>query len=242
MMIISLIFLPLIASVFIWLFKNRLPSPILGWIGSFSVLISFVLGCVAFLQLKESGPFSVSLSQWIYSNGFSFSYSFLCDSLSILMVLMVTGIGALIHFYAIGYMHDDERFNSFFSYLTLFTFFMLVLVLLDNYFGMMIGWEGVVLCSYLLIGFWFKKDTANVAAFRAFIANRVGDLGFMLGVAAILMFFGTLNYDAVFAATPGIAAQNLTVNLGIFGWHVNAITLICLLLFAGAAGKSAARS
>jgi NADH-quinone oxidoreductase subunit L len=145
----------------------------------------------------------------------------------------------MVHIYSVGYMVDDPSNERFFSYISGFTFSMLALVMANNFLMLFFGWEAVGLFSYLLIGFWFNKETANVAAFRAFIANRFGDLGLILGVAAILMYFGTLNYDAVFAATPGLSAQHLTMDIGLFGAHFNVITVICLLLFAGAAGKSA---
>jgi len=222
-----LIFLPLLASIIIWGFNKRLAIPVAGWLGSLSISGSFLMGLFAFFKLHNTGAFTVTLGNWITTNGFSFSFSFLFDSLSVLMVLMVTGIGALIHFYAIGYMKDDERFNSFFAYLTFFVFFMLVLVLSDNYLGMMIGWEGVGLCSYLLIGFWYENHEYNQAAKKAFLMNRIGDVGFILGIITMLLTFGSVGFSSVFAKasllTPGLPA----------------VTLICIFLLIGAIGKSA---
>ncbi len=233
---------PLFGSVAAGIFGKFLGKVNVHWITTLLIALSFILSCGLLLELcfaHSFSPFSAIMFHWAVVNHVNFNVGYKIDELTVFMMVIVTFVSLMVHIYSVGYMVDDPSNERFFCYISGFTFSMLALVMANNFLILFFGWEAVGLFSYLLIGFWFKKDTANVAAFRAFIANRVGDLGFMLGVAAILMFFGTLNYDAVFAATPGIAAQNLTVNLGIFGWHVNAITLICLLLFAGAAGKSA---
>jgi len=191
-----------------------------------SVLVSFILSVFAFIQLVGGTPtIEVTLFRWISAGGFSATMSFLIDPLSSLMLLIITGVGFLIHVYSVGYMHGDEGFNRFFSYLNLFVFFMLLLVMGANYLVMFIGWEGVGLCSYLLIGFWFKNQPYNDAANKAFIMNRIGDLGMLLGIILIIINFGSIQYTEVL---PKAA----TVDPG-------TITLITMLLFVGAMGKSA---
>ena len=145
-----------------------------------------------------SNVFIVTLFDWISAGNFKASISFLVDPLSSLMLLIITGVGFLIHVYSIGYMHDDEGYNRFFSYLNLFIFFMLLLVMGSNYLLMFVGWEGVGLCSYLLIGFWFKNHDYNDAANKAFIMNRIGDLGLLLGIILIFINFGSFDYDRCF--------------------------------------------
>jgi NADH-quinone oxidoreductase subunit L len=188
--------------------------------------MSFILSLVAFVLLLGGEPaIEVTLFRWISAGGFSATMSFLVDPLSSLMLLIITGVGFLIHVYSVGYMHGDEGFNRFFSYLNLFVFFMLLLVMGANYLVMFIGWEGVGLCSYLLIGFWFKNQPYNDAANKAFIMNRIGDLGMLLGIILIIINFGSIQYTEVL---PNAA----TVDQG-------TLTLITMLLFVGAMGKSA---
>src|ERR1041384_7825284 len=151
------------------------------------------------------------------------------------MRIVVTTVSAMVHVYSIGYMGHDHSKPRFFAYLSLFTFCMLMLVTADNFIQMFFGWEGVGLCSYLLIGFWYEKPSANAAAIKAFLVNRVGDFGFVLGIAGVFMIFGTLQFDAVFAAV----AEKATLELDFLGMRVNALTCLCLLLFMGAMGKSA---
>jgi NADH-quinone oxidoreductase subunit L len=219
---------PLLGFLFIGLFTRQLSKTLVSIIGCGSVLVSFVLSLVLFLSLGEGQPsFEYTAFDWITTGNFSVSFSFLVDPLSILMMLNVTGVGFLIHLYSTGYMHDDEGFNRFFAYLNLFIFFMLLLVMGSNYLLMFVGWEGVGLCSYLLIGFWFKNTEYNNAAKKAFVMNRIGDLGLILGVILIFIHFGSISYSEVFdkasAFTPGSSI----------------ITWITLLLFIGAMGKSA---
>lgn len=198
-----------------------------GWLASFMILASFLLSVHLFMNIPHGETLNFTLLEWIKWSNFNLSIGFLIDNLSLVMLLVVTGIGFLIHLYSIGYMHHDEGFTRFFSYLNLFIFFMLLLVLGNSYLVMFIGWEGVGLCSYLLIGFWFKNDAYNDAAKKAFIMNRVGDLGFLIGMFFMLFYFGGLDF--------------VTVNAGAAGYEKGSalLTAITLLLFVGAMGKSA---
>lgn len=219
---------PLLGFLFIGLIPKRLTKEVVALAACGSVLVSFILSAVLFFQLLDE-PTSITFTafDWIATAGFSAPFSFLVDPLSILMMLIITGVGFLIHVYSTGYMYHDEGFKRFFAYLNLFVFFMLLLVMGSNYLLMFIGWEGVGLCSYLLIGFWFKNQDYNNAAKKAFIMNRIGDLGLILGVILIFIHFGSINYADVFgkAAQPGV--------------ETGVITAITILLFVGAVGKSA---
>lgn len=219
---------PLLSFVFIALFNKQLRNWLVALIACSAVLVSFIMSAVLFFAMGSDQPsFSYTAFEWITAGDFSVSYSLLVDPLSILMMLIITGVGFLIHVYSTGYMHGDEGYNRFFAYLNLFIFFMLLLVMGSNYLLMFVGWEGVGLCSYLLIGFWFKNTEYNNAAKKAFIMNRIGDVGLILGVILIFMQFGSLSYPEVFAQ-----AGELTAGTGV-------ITAITLLLFVGAIGKSA---
>jgi NADH-quinone oxidoreductase subunit L len=195
------------------------------------VLVSFIMSAVLFFQLldlpRDQRFFEIVLFNWIKADKFSANIGFLVDPLSSVMLLIITGVGFLIHLYSLGYMHGDEGFNRFFSYLNLFVFFMLLLVMGSNYLVMFIGWEGVGLCSYLLIGFWFKNKDYTDAANKAFIMNRIGDLGLIIGVILIFIHFDSLDYRAVFTHAEIIKSGSPIV------------TLITILLFVGAIGKSA---
>jgi NADH-quinone oxidoreductase subunit L len=218
---------PLIGFLINGFFGKKISKGLSGTIASLAVLASFVLSVLIFLDLEHSEIKSqtVCLFSWINSDTLKIPFEFLVDPLSSWFLLIITGIGFLIHIYSIGYMHDDEGFSRFFTYLNLFIFFMLLLVLGNNYLIMFVGWEGVGLCSYLLIGFWFKNTAYNNAAKKAFIMNRVGDLGFLLGIILIFVTFGSITYGEVFAsASNGSEAT---------------VTAIALLLFVGAVGKSA---
>jgi NADH-quinone oxidoreductase subunit L len=196
-----------------------------------SVLLSFLVAVIVFVQLlgtpEDARSFSVTLFNWISAGDFSSTIGFYIDPLSALMLLVITGVGFLIHVYSVGYMHDDVGFNKFFSYLNLFVFFMLILVMGSNYLLMFVGWEGVGLCSYLLIGFWFKNTDYANAANKAFIMNRIGDLGLILGVILIFVNFGSIQYTEVLGQASGLTSGNST------------LTWITILLFVGAMGKSA---
>jgi NADH-quinone oxidoreductase subunit L len=209
--------------------RNVLPKSIVGFIGCLSVLLSFGLSIGIFLELNASDTksFEILLFDWISVGNLSIPFSFLIDPLSAIMLLIVTGIGFLIHIYSTGYMHSDAGFAKFFSYLNLFIFFMLLLVLGSNYVVMFIGWEGVGLCSYLLIGFWFSNPTYASAAKKAFVMNRIGDLGFLLGVFLIFTTFGSVEFAKVFPQAATMVSGD------------SVLVLITILLFIGATGKSA---
>lgn len=177
----------------------------------------------------------IALFPWINSGDLQVAWSLRVDTLTAVMLVVVNTVSALVHLYSIGYMDEDPNRPRFFGYLSLFTFAMLMLVTSDNLVQMFFGWEGVGLASYLLIGFWYKKPSANAAAIKAFVVNRVGDFGFALGIFAVFMLLKSTDFETIFAGAPGLAGK--TINL--FGWHADALTLTCLLLFMGAMGKSA---
>ena len=183
----------------------------------------------------EGQPRTIMLFSWIASDTFDVAWSLRFDSLTAVMVFVVTVVSCAVHFYSIGYMHDDPGIPRFFAYLSLFTFFMLMLVSADNLLQMFFGWEGVGLCSYLLIGFWYDRPSANAAAIKAFIVNRVGDFGFALGIMGVFFLFGTISFDAIFQAVPSKAGATLNF----LGADFHALTVLCILLFIGAMGKSA---
>jgi NADH-quinone oxidoreductase subunit L len=234
---VSLIVLfPLIGFLINGLFGARIKSErVSGLIGVSAVALSFLTACAIFIEMLglpvEERKHVVTLFQWISAGSFSINAAYQVDQLSILMTLVVTGVGSLIHIYSIGYMHGDKGFWRFFAYLNLFIFAMLNLVLADNFLLMFLGWEGVGLCSYLLIGFWydrnFEKSTTSDAAKKAFITNRVGDFGFLLGMFLIFTTFGSLQFDSVFAQAA------------LFGKGDSILVWITLFLFVGATGKSA---
>lgn len=219
--------LPLLGFFILGLGASTLPKGAAGVIGCASVVIAFALSIGLAGTVFANGGLEQNLFTWVSSGTWSVNFGFLVDPLSLIMMLVITGVGSLIHIYSTGYMHDDERHNYFFAYLNLFIFFMLLLVMSNNYLLLFAGWEGVGLCSYLLIGFWFKVDEYNEAAKKAFVMNRIGDLGFLLGLFLILVYFGTLNYDGVF---DGEKLSQMPVGV---------LTAITLLFIVGAAGKSA---
>ena len=201
------------------------------------VATSLVLSLMAFNHIVFQGGeiYNQTVYTWMVSDGLRFEVGFLVDHLTVMMMCVVTGVSLMVHVYTIGYMHDDPGYQRFFSYISLFTFAMLMLVMSNNFMQLFFGWEAVGLVSYLLIGFWYKKETAIYANLKAFLVNRVGDFGFILGIAAVVMYAGSLDYNEVFAAAPSMADQ--TMNIGLGDWSV--MTVICLLLFVGAMGKSA---
>ena len=198
--------------------------------------LSFVLSVVVLFDVLDGHSFNGSIYTWGTSGGVSFEVGFLIDHLSAVMMAVVTFVSLMVHIYTIGYMRDDPGYTRFFCYIALFTFAMLMLVMANNFLQLFFGWEAVGLVSYLLIGFWFKRESAVAANLKAFLVNRVGDLGFILGIAAVMYLFGTLDYSAVFSAAS--EKQNAVVT-GVLGYEWSWITLICLLLFVGAMGKSA---
>jgi len=177
----------------------------------------------------------IALFPWINSGDLQAAWSLRVDTLTAVMLVVVNTISSLVHLYSIGYMDEDPNRPRFFSYLSLFTFAMLMLVTADNLVQLFFGWEGVGLASYLLIGFWYQKPSANAAAIKAFVVNRVGDFGFALGIFAIFMLIGSTDLETIFAGAPGLTGKTIDF----FGWHADALTLTCLLLFMGAMGKSA---
>lgn len=220
-------FLPFIGFAVNGLFGSRLPKSTVGLIGSGTLLLSFLLSVACFNAVSATGPIHSVLYNFITVDSFQVNFSFLVDQLSVWMMLVVTGVGFLIHVYSIGYMHDDEGFWKFFAYLNLFVFSMLLLVMGDNLVMLFFGWEGVGLCSYLLIGFWYTNKEYNKAARKAFIMNRIGDLGLLLGIFLIFKTFGSVNYTDIFSRIESVNPDPAIV------------TAICLLLFIGAMGKSA---
>lgn len=210
-----------------WLNKS-MPKGSVGLVASLSVLASFGISVYLFIQLLNGvSEYQFTFFDWMAAGSFQVDFGFMVDRLTAVMLLVVTGVGFLIHVYSIGYMHDDEDYPRFMAYMNLFVFFMLLLVLGDNYIMMFAGWEGVGLCSYLLIGFWFKNDNYNEAANKAFIMNRIGDLGFLLGLFLIYQTFGSFNFKEVMSMASTYPRYDGT------------ITAITLLLFVGAMGKSA---
>ena len=200
------------------------------------LMISCVLSWIAFWQVGFGHQDQhVKLFTWIISADLKVDWALRIDTLTAVMLVVVTTVSALVHLYSIGYMNEDPYRPRFFTYLSLFTFAMLALVTSDNLAQLFFGWEGVGLCSYLLIGFWYHKPEANAAAIKAFVVNRVGDFGFALGIFAVFMMTTSIDFDTVFAQAPSLTGKTIDF----FGWHADALTLICLLLFMGAMGKSA---
>lgn len=219
---------PLISFAIIALLGKRLPKNITTILAPGSILASFIVTLIIFgAQLQSHKAVNVQIYNWIRVADFSADIAFLVDALSIIFTLVITGVGFLIHVYSTGYMHDEKDYNRYFSYLNLFVFFMLLLVLGNNFLLMFVGWEGVGLCSYLLIGFWFKNINYASAAKKAFIMNRVGDFGFLLGLFLLFGVFGSIQYQQVFAQVGNVVIDG------------KLITWITVLLFIGAMGKSA---
>lgn len=218
---------PLLGFVINGLGRNLLPKFVIGALASLAVIVPFAISLSIFFAFSNTDAVIVPIFDWIKVGTLNIPFSFQIDQLSILMLLIITGIGSLIHIYSIGYMSHDAGFGKFFSYLNLFIFFMLLLVLGSNYIIMFIGWEGVGLCSYLLIGFWYTNGAYADAAKKAFIMNRIGDLGFLIGVFLIVSTFGSATFSEIFSQAQNIVSGDAT------------ITLITILLFIGATGKSA---
>ena len=232
----AILFLPLIGSFISGFFGKKLGDTYCQYLTSSLVAISGILSLFIFYEvLTEDYSSNKLIFHWISSGDFHVNWSIYIDPLTSVMLVVVSVISAIIHFYSIGYMSHDPHKPRFMAYLSLFTFAMLTLVTADNFLQLFFGWEGVGLCSYLLIGFWYKKPSANAAAIKAFIVNRVGDFGFAIGIFLIFFSYGTLDYSEIFRQTP-LLAEKQFIFLGI---EFNLITLICLLLFAGSMGKSA---
>ncbi len=233
----AIVFLPLLGFLIAGLFGRLLGPRPSELITTSFLFIAMVLAWIVFGQVL-SGALTLNvpvLASWITSGTLKVDWALHIDSLTAVMLVVVTTVSALVHLYSIGYMHEDKSRPRFFAYLSLFTFAMLMLVTADNLLQMFFGWEGVGLASYLLIGFWYEKPSANAAAIKAFIVNRVGDFGFALGIFLVFLLTGSINFDQIFAAAPGLAHKTIHV----FGSDMDAMTITCLLLFMGAMGKSA---
>ncbi|MEQ8806500.1 MAG: NADH-quinone oxidoreductase subunit L [Rhodospirillales bacterium] len=239
------VFLPLVgaalAGVIVFMpqadkHKQHTMDTLAQWITCSGLVLSAICAVILFNDVALNGNARVTeLFTWIDSGSLEVSWALRVDQLTAVMMIVVTGVSAMVHIYACGYMHHDKSIPRFMSYLSLFTYFMLMLITSDNLVQLFFGWEGVGLASYLLIGFWYDRPSANAAAIKAFVVNRVGDFGFALGIFATFMLFDTVNLDTIFQAVPGKADATLQV----FGGEFHALTVCCLLLFVGAMGKSA---
>jgi len=218
-------FAPLAGAIVAGLFGRAIGRAGAHWVTSLSVFTSFICSVVIFVDVLDGNTFNGEVYRWLSVGGTTqFQIGFLIDRLTVLMMVVVSFVSLMVHIYTIGYMADDPGYQRFFSYISLFTFSMLMLVMANNFLQLFFGWEAVGLVSYLLIGFWYTRESAIYAALKAFLVNRVGDFGFLLGIALIFAHFGTLDYAAVFGQAASVSAN---------------ITLICILLFVGAMGKSA---
>jgi NADH-quinone oxidoreductase subunit L len=234
---LTIVLAPLAAAIVAGLFGKQIGRAGAHWVTILAVGLSFVLSMLVLKDLYWDGAAAenYSLYTWAVSDGLRMEVGFLIDRLSALMMVVVTFVSLMVHVYTIGYMHDDPGYQRFFSYISLFTFAMLMLVMSNNFLQLFFGWEGVGLVSYLLIGFWFRKESAIFANLKAFLVNRVGDFGFLLGIAGVVYFTNSLDYQTAFDSAGSIAAQSIQV----IGDPWNAMTVICILLFIGAMGKSA---
>ena len=230
------IFLPLVGAILAGFGGRWLGDRGAQIVTSGCMLISAVLGCIILAEVGLGGnPQTVELFSWINSGAFEVNWTLRFDTLTAVMVFVVTVVSSMVHVYSIGYMSHDPHIPRFMSYLSFFTFFMLMLVTADNLLQMFFGWEGVGLCSYLLIGFWYEKPEANAAAIKAFVVNRVGDFGFALGIMGVFLMFNSISFETIFAAAPGKADATIQF----LGFEAHALTTLCILLFIGAMGKSA---
>ncbi|MDJ0833034.1 MAG: NADH-quinone oxidoreductase subunit L, partial [Gammaproteobacteria bacterium] len=228
----------LLGAIIAGLFGKQIGRAGAHWVTILGVATSFVLSLIVLKDVVFDGApiYNDSVYTWMVSDGIRFEVGFLIDNLTALMMTVVTGVSLMVHIYTIGYMHDDPGYQRFFSYISLFTFSMLMLVMSNNFLQLFFGWEAVGLVSYLLIGFWYKKETAIYANMKAFLVNRVGDFGFLLGIACILMYTGSLDYYEVFRGAGEMSNSTMEIFEGV-EWSV--ITVACILLFIGAMGKSA---
>ena len=237
MLYLAAIFLPLLAATVVGLFGRLMGDRLSQLVTCLSVSVAAVCSVIIFVDIAYGGGVTevVHVLDWIRSGGFEAHWTLRFDTLSAVMLVVVNGVSACVHWYSIGYMSHDPHKPRFMAYLSLFTFSMLMLVTSDNLVQLFFGWEGVGLCSYLLIGFWYDRPAANAAAIKAFIVNRVGDFGFALGIFGIWLVFETVQFSAIFAAAPVYADQSIAF----LGMKLPAIELLCFLLFIGAMGKSA---
>jgi NADH-quinone oxidoreductase subunit L len=227
-------FLPLLAFVINILFGRRYIRDKAHWVSVPLVVLSWVLAVVTLFEVLGGARYNTDLYSWIVSGDFKASVGFLIDPLTVVMLFVVTSVSSLVHIYSVGYMHEDPGYYRFFAYLSLFTFSMLMLVMANNFLQLYLGWEAVGLCSYFLIGFWYQKKSAADAGKKAFIVNRFGDFGFGLGIILLFLTVGTVHYAPAFEAI-----EHVTGGVNFLGYHVSTVTMIALLLFCGAVGKSA---
>ena len=235
-MALAVVFLPLVAAIIAGFFGRAIGDRGSQVVTCGALLLSAVLGIVLFRDiLSMPEPQIIPLFKWIVAGGVGVTWSIRLDTLSGVMIIVVTVVSSMVHVYSIGYMAEDKSIPRFMAYLSLFTFFMLALITSNDFLQLFFGWEGVGLMSYLLIGFWYDRPSANAAAIKAFIVNRIGDFGFSLGIFAVFVIFGTLNFPEVFAHAP----KAVGTTMDFLGWRVDSLTLACILLFIGAMGKSA---
>src|SRR3954467_7251261 len=231
-----IVFLPILASAIAGLFGRVIGARASELVTTGLLFVSLALSVVAFNDVALQGHnYIIPILPWIHSAGFTIDWTVRVDRITAVMLVVVNGVSSLVHLYSIGYMAEDPHRQRFFSYLSLFTFAMLMLVTANNFLQLFFGWEGVGLASYLLIGFWYTRPSANAAAIKAFVVNRVGDFGFALGIFGVWAVFHTLDFDAVFAAAPSMVGKSFVFA----GYNVDILTTLCLLLFVGAMGKSA---
>src|SRR5712671_4429656 len=234
-----IVLLPLLAAAIAGLFCRIIGDRPAQIVTCAALLIAAALSIFVFVRIgfgpENAKLVIVKLFTWMDSGTLNVDWSLRVDTLTAVMLIVVTGVSSMVHVYSVGYMVEDPGIPRFMAYLSLFTFFMLMLVTADNLVQLFFGWEGVGLASYLLIGFWYDRPSANAAAIKAFIVNRVGDFGFALGIFAVFVIFGSLDFTTVFGKAPGAVAT--TINF--LGWQVPSLTLACVLLFVGAMGKSA---
>jgi len=241
---LSIVLAPLFGAIVAGLFGKKIGRSGAHWVTIIGVAVSFLLSLVVLRHhvLDGAEPYNGSVYTWMMLEGIGvegiirLEIGFLVDNLTAVMISTVTFVSLMVHIYTIGYMHDDEGYQRFFCYIALFTFAMLMLVMANNFLQLFFGWEGVGLVSYLLIGFWYKRESAIFAGMKAFLVNRVGDFGFLLGIAAVLMAFNSIDYAQVFAAASSKATETMQIVPGL-DWSL--MTVICILLFIGAMGKSA---
>ena len=235
---LAIVLAPLLGAIIAGLFGRKIGRAGAHWVTILGVAVSFLLSLVVLRHhvLDGAEPYNGTVYTWMVIEGIRLEAGFLVDSLTAVMITTVSFVSLMVHIYTIGYMHDDDGYQRFFSYIALFTFSMLMLVMANNFLQLFFGWEAVGLVSYLLIGFWFKRESAIFAGLKAFLVNRVGDFGFLLGIAAVLMTFNSLDYQDVFAAAPLMAKMTVQIIPGL-DWSL--MTVICILLFIGAMGKSA---
>src|SRR5690349_8019497 len=235
-MTIAAVFLPLLGAFIAGFFGRWVGDRGAQIVTCAGVGIAAIFGVLLFVQVALNGQnVSTDLATWIDTGDLQVQWALRFDALSAVMVAVVTVVSAMVHIYSVGYMAHDKGIPRFMAYLSFFTFFMLMLVTADNFVQMFFGWEGVGLCSYLLIGFWYDRDSANAAAIKAFVVNRIGDFGFLIGIFAVFFIFGSLQFDAVFAGAPDVAGNMIQF----LSWQIDALTITCILLFVGAMGKSA---